>query len=192
MGGHLPDALPGELTGLAPERATEPERTKPPVHIRSVLVPVLVATLAFWLVSATSVYVLTRGAREPFTRTIEIPAGTVDQIARGENPLAIPASWDFFVGDRIIMQNDDWVSHQIGPWSAPSGETIAVSLTEVRGGSLFCSIHPDGQIVLEVRPHGFDWELTILPTLILGPTVGVLYVGIRRLLWALDDEEVAR
>ncbi len=135
MGGHLPDALPGELTGLVPEDPTDADRSdrsrrsKPPIRVRSVLVPVLVATLAFWLISAASVYVLTRGAREPFTRTIEIPAGTVDMIAQGENPLAIPPSWDFYVGDRIVMENNDWVSHQIGcfPFSPRSARCRSTS-----------------------------------------------------------------
>lgn len=151
----------------------------------------LAASAAVWVLSAAGVWVLTGGARAPATRTIEIPDGTYLAVARGENPLDLPPSWDFVAGDTLLLVNHDRVSHQVGPWFAPAGATVEVRLSEARSASVFCTVHPASEISLEVRPSGFDWRLTLLPVAVLGPALGLLSLLLRGLWRVLDPTDAA-
>jgi len=46
---------------------------------------------------------------------------------------------------------------------------------------------PAGEISIDVQPRGYDWRLTMFPTLLLGPALGLIIVGIRRVMRAIDD-----
>lgn len=131
--------------------------------------------------------IYTAGAREATTHELVIPAGTGDEIARGGNPLELHSTWSYYTGDVLMIDNQDTVSHQIGPWSIAPGSVFAVELQPEVGGSFACSLLPAGQISLDVQPRGYDWRLTMFPTLLLGPALGLVVVGVRRVMKAADD-----
>lgn len=150
---------------------------------------VAAATLGMWALSALALAIYTRGARAPELHVLEIPAGTSEAIAAGENPLEIPASWSFLADDTLRLVNHDAVDHWIGVFQVPALETVEYRLGTSVGGSLFCTIHPSQAIEITVEARDFDWRPTVLPTLVLGPTVGLILVGVGRVLHHLDDPD---
>ena len=50
--------------------------------------------------------------------------------------------------------------------------------------------HPTGEISLDVQPRAYDLRQTLFPTtLLLGPALGLIMVGIRRVMRAVDDSD---
>jgi hypothetical protein len=145
----------------------------------------LVVTV-MWIVSAVSMWVYTSGDRAPEDFTLAIPDGTAAAIARGENPLEIPSTWRFKSGDVLTLQNDDGVGHWLGAYYVPSHETATHVLRPSVSGVFACSLHPAGEIVVDVGLRGFDWRMTLIPTLLVGPILGLAAVWIRRTLRVME------
>jgi hypothetical protein len=141
------------------------------------------------MLSSIGLLIYTADARGTTTHELVIPSGTGDQIVSGGNPLELPAQWSYYAGDQLVVDNRDTVSHQIGRWFVPSGAVIAIVLQPDYGGSLNCSLHPTGEISLDVQPRGFDLQMTLFPTLLLGPALGLIILGTRRVMRALDDSD---
>ena len=152
-----------------------------------VLKSVVVATVVMWGICAVALLIYTRGARAPETHNLTIPEGTGVLIAGGENPLEIPSTWSFLSGDTLQLINRDDVDHWIGPYLVPALDERSYVLQPSLGGSLFCSLHPDGEIRIEVDVRDFDARLTLLPTLLLGPAVGLIMAGVLRVMRLLDE-----
>ncbi|MCP3854847.1 MAG: hypothetical protein GY745_12710 [Actinomycetia bacterium] len=51
----------------------------------------------------------------------------------------------------------------------------------------FCSISPAGRLSINVEPRLTDLALTVLPTLMLGPALGVAALGVRRVFVTLEE-----
>lgn len=143
-----------------------------------------------WVITATSMLIWTAGAPAVQTHRLVIPAGTSSDVESGRNPLAIPSTWAFFEGDTLILDNRDRVAHQVGGWLVGPGSVTSVILESSIGGSLFCTLHPSGAINLNVQMRGFDWRLSLVPTLMAGLPLGLAApLGIR--VWrALDDSDL--
>ena len=147
------------------------------------------ASVAVWALCALALLIYTNGARAPQTHTLVIPDGTQARIASGENPLEIPATWSFLADDTLRLVNDDRVGHWLGSYFVPALTTQDYRLQRGLGGSLFCSLHPDGEITIDVEVRDFDWMATIVPTLALGPALGVIWVGVGRVVRLLDEPD---
>lgn len=147
------------------------------------------ATAGMWALSAIAMLIYTHGARAPELHVLEIPAGTGQRIAAGEDPLAIPSSWSFMADDTLRLVNHDDVDHWIGSLRAPALATAEHQLRPDLGGSLFCSIHPSRAIEIRVETRDFDWLLTVIPAAALGPAVGLVVVGVGWALRHLDEPE---
>jgi hypothetical protein len=107
-------------------------------------------------------------ARPPQEVTLVVPAGTAEQVARGEQPPAIPENMSFVVGDTLIIKNEDSVDHKLGQLWIPANTSAQLSLSEEESFAFECSFQPDNYFGLDVNP-----PLTI------GTRIyGVLYVGI--------------
>ncbi|MEZ5261580.1 MAG: hypothetical protein R2755_07360 [Acidimicrobiales bacterium] len=83
---------------------------------------------------------------------VVIPAGTGLRMDAGEQVDLLPAALQFHVGDVLRIVNDDDRTHVVGPFSVLPGETLTqrFSAPGVYQGS--CTVHPDGQVELEVLP----------------------------------------
>ncbi|MFQ5967693.1 MAG: hypothetical protein ACE5MI_08790 [Acidimicrobiia bacterium] len=149
------------------------------------IVAVVVALM--WAVSAAALLIYTRGTRDATTHELVIPPGTQERIAAGENALALPPTWSFYADDELVLLNQDLVPHRIGPWVVGPNSTLSIILQPRLGGPFLCSLHPAGEIALDIQPRTFNWRLTAAPTLLLGLPLGLLAVAGRRAMRLLDD-----
>lgn len=90
-------------------------------------------------------------ARPPQRITLTIPAGTAGQVARGEQPPALPGNMIFVVGDVLIVENEDVVDHQLGPLWIPAGASAQLELTIEENLAYECSFQTSKYIGLDVR-----------------------------------------
>jgi hypothetical protein len=143
-------------------------------------------TLLIWGIAAGSVLLFARGARAPTTRELVIPPGTAERVSDGANPLDIPPNLAFVAGDVLVVRNDDDVGHRVGSYLLAPGSTTRIGLEPASSGSFLCTIHPSGTLSIEVQPRGLDLGLTLIPTLALGPPLGLVVVLVRRVVGRLE------
>jgi len=144
------------------------------------------STVLIWSITALAVMLFARGARAPVTRELVIPRGTATGVGEGENPLDIPPTLSFVAGDVLVLRNEDDVAHRVGPYVVPPGGSTRIALSPAGSGSFLCTIHPSGRLLLDVQPRGLDLRLTLVPTLLLGPALGLVAALIWRVVRALD------
>ncbi len=118
------------------------------------LISLLIAFVFGFLVSEISFRILTKNTeRDVETFEINIPEGTSERIEKGFPIPSIPASMVFFEGDKIIVKNEDTISHQLGPIWVPAGSTGTLTLENPQTYSLSCTFQPSKVMGLEVRPR---------------------------------------
>lgn len=83
--------------------------------------------------------------RAPQEITLTIPAGTAQQVARGQQPPSIPKNMTFVVGDMLVVENQDTVVHKLGPLLIPAQSRAQLSLDQEENVAYECSFQP-GQI----------------------------------------------
>lgn len=140
-------------------------------------------------ITAVALFIYTRGSRGPEEFTLEIPEGASLLIAAGENPLDIPKQWTFLADDTLTLINHDRVDHWFGTYLAPANHTFTYELQPAYAGTVFCSLHPTGSIVIDVDVRDFDWRLLLAPTLIFGPAIGLVVFGVSFVMGALGEED---
>ena len=107
------------------------------------LIAVLVSEVPFLFLQET--------ARAPRDITLTIPAGTAQQVARGEQPPSIPANMTFVVGDKLVVNNQDAVDHKLGPLWIPASSTAELSLDQEESLAFECTFQPGNYFGLDVR-----------------------------------------
>lgn len=107
------------------------------------LIGVIVSEIPFLFLQET--------ARPPQEIVLTIPAGTAEQIARGEEQLAIPKNMTFVVGDRLVVKNEDAVDHKLGPLWIPANSSAQLSLDQEENLAYECSFQPGKYFGLDVR-----------------------------------------
>ena len=80
-----------------------------------------------------------------------IPEGTGKQLDRGEPVEILPGTLEVRVGEVIRIVNDDDRGHLVGPFFVGAHETLTQRFTSPGEFIGACSVHPSGQLVLEVR-----------------------------------------
>lgn len=155
---------------------------------------IIIAASAFLVFALSSIALLiyTEGSRDPTVHTVEIPPGSAELIAQGENPLDIPPSWTFYADDTLVLDNHDSVTHTLGNWVVPPNTIAAFDLQPAYGGFFTCSLHPSGAITLTVQPRDYDFALIALPTFGFGLALGIVIViglNVMRALDKGDDDE---
>ncbi len=89
--------------------------------------------------------------RPPRAITLTIPAGTADLVARGQQPPSIPKDMVFVVGDRLVVRNDDSVTHKLGPLFIPANSSVQLALNQEETVAYECSFQPGKYFGLEVN-----------------------------------------
>lgn len=112
----------------------------------AVIVVAFVAAMALLglLVSALG------GGDDAETYVIEIPAGTADRQAAGEDLELIPAELELHVGDTLRIVNKDDSYQTLGPYEVAPYQTLVQRFTqpgEIQGS---CSLHPSGQVKIVI------------------------------------------
>jgi hypothetical protein len=150
---------------------------------------VALTTLVFWGIAAVALLMYTAGSREPTVHTLVIPVGTEAAIAAGENPLELPSTWSYYAEDRLVIHNEDGVTHWVGPWLVPANSSYEIEFHPVMAGAFVCSLHPAGEVAIDVQLRGFDFRQTLFPGLVFGPLLGLILVGTRKVIRLVDDDE---
>jgi plastocyanin len=65
----------------------------------------------------------------PTTIEVVVPEGTAARIAAGEEVDLLPAGLELRVGDTLEVRNLDEVTHEIGPYTVSSGQTLRQTFT---------------------------------------------------------------
>lgn len=145
---------------------------------------VLASTLAMWIVCAVALYIYAGEGRDPRRYDLVINPGTDELVAAGQNPLALPSHWNLRSGDVLVLDNREDSQQTFGAWSVAAGEVQEVVLRPFTG-IVQCTLHPEGELVLDVAPASTDWKLALIATLGFGPTLGLGALGVARLTGAL-------
>ena len=117
------------------------------------------APLVFWLTgvlalvslgAAIAVHVAPRAAASQ-TISISVPEGTQAQMDAGEEIVLFPRRLEVGVGDRIVIENDDASSHQVGPYLVGPGQRIVQTFSATGIIEGVCTLHPSGEVTIVVR-----------------------------------------
>jgi hypothetical protein len=119
--------------------------------IRRILLSILLGLLIGVMVSEVPFLFLRETARAPREIVLTIPAGTSDQIARGEQPPSIPENMTFVVGDTLVVKNEDIADHKLGPLWIPANSSAQLSLEQEENLAYECSFQPGKYFGLDVR-----------------------------------------
>ena len=90
-------------------------------------------------------------ARSPQEIVLTIPAGTAEQVARGEQPPSIPNNMTFVVGDVLTVKNQDVVDHKLGQLWIPAKTSASLSLDQEESLAFECSFQPTKYFGLDVK-----------------------------------------
>jgi hypothetical protein len=119
--------------------------------IKRILFSILLGLLIGALISEVPFLFLQETARAPREITLTIPAGTAEQIARGEQPPSIPENMTFVVGDRLVVKNEDSVDHKLGPLWIPANSSAQLALDQEESLAYECTFQPGQYFGLDVR-----------------------------------------
>ncbi len=105
-----------------------------------------------FLISEGSFYILNQG-KPPENQDfiLVIPKGTADRIEKGLTVPSISENMVFYEGDRIIVKNEDDVSHQLGPVWVPAGSSGTLDLGQQQKYTVSCSFQPNKSLGLDIR-----------------------------------------
>jgi hypothetical protein len=79
-----------------------------------------------------------------------IPVGAGEALDRGEPLEILPAELEVKVGEVIVIVNEDDRGHLVGPFFVGGGETLRQKFSSPGTFIGECTVHPSGQITLEV------------------------------------------
>jgi hypothetical protein len=142
----------------------------PPIQIalKRILISLLVGLLLGVAIGEIPFIFLRETARPPQEIVLTIPAGTAEQVARGEQPPSIPENMIFVVGDTLVVENGDTVDHKLGPLWIPANSSARLSLDEKENLAFECTFQPGNYLGLDVRePLTFSTRL-----------YGILFAGL--------------
>ena len=119
--------------------------------VKRILISLLVGIAVGAALSEIGFYFLRDTARAPQEIVLTIPAGTAEQVARGEQPPTLPENMVFVVGDVLVVKNEDSADHSLGPMWIPSGASAQLELGTEENLAFECSFQPSKYIGLDVR-----------------------------------------
>jgi plastocyanin len=112
--------------------------------------PILVGALIAAPAIGLLVFALLAGLRTE-TIVIEVPAGTAERIAAGEDVELLPRVLEVSVGDRLEIRNQDTVAHDVGPYAVEAGQTLQQSFSSPGTLEGTCTLHDSGEFTIVVR-----------------------------------------
>ena len=143
--------------------------------MKRILVSMLIGITLGILISELSFLFLQETARPPQDVMLTIPAGTAEQVARGEQPPSIPQDMVFVVGDTLVVVNEDSVDHKLGQLWIPANSSARLSLNEEQNMAFECSFQPGSYFGLDVR-QSLTIGTRIYGGLYAGVPLGILIV----------------
>jgi len=138
------------------------------IIIKRILISLLVGLLLGVAIGEIPFLFLRETARPPQEIVLTIPAGTAEQVSRGEKQPSIPENMIFVVGDILIVNNQDSVDHRLGPLWIPANSSAQLSMDQEESLAFECTFQPGSYFGLDVRQ-----PLTLSTRL-----YGILYAGL--------------
>jgi hypothetical protein len=125
----------------------------PPAKImaKRLLISLLAGLLLGAAVGEIPFLFLRETARPPQEIVLTIPAGTAEQVSRGEQPPSIPSNMIFVVGDTLVVNNQDIVDHKLGPLWIPANASAQLSLNQEESFAYECTFQTGSYFGLDVR-----------------------------------------
>ncbi len=131
-----------------------------PVILKRILISLVIGLVLGVVLNESTFYFLRETARAPQTIELVIPAGTAEQIAKGQQPPSLPASMDFVIGDKLVVINHDSKDHQLGPMWIPAGASASLTLDTEQSYAYECSFQTSKYFGLDVHePLTWDTRL---------------------------------
>jgi len=135
--------------------------------IKRIVISVLLGVTLAAVTTEIAYQLLKRENREPQQIELVIPAGTVQNVAKGQVSPSLPEDMTFVVGDTLVVINQDEVDHQLGPLWIPSGTSASLTLDTEQNYILQCSFQP-------TKVFGID----VLQPVTIGTRItGILFAG---------------
>jgi hypothetical protein len=150
---------------------------------KTLLISSAIGLLTGILIGEVPFLFLHETARAPREITLTIPAGTAEQVARGEQPPSIPVNMIFVVGDRLVVRNEDSVDHKLGPLWIPANSSAQLALDQEENLAYECSFQPRKYLGLDVREplttgtRVLGILFTAIPMAVLFALYGLFIVG---------------
>ena len=124
----------------------QPEERIPPGtdgewSIQSWRRPVVVGAAVTIVVAIGIVLAVMWSSAQPRTHSFTIPDGTQTRIDRGEYMDLFPETLRARVGDTLVIENQDVVAHQFGPYVVRSGERLNAKLSQAGTFPGPCSVN---------------------------------------------------
>lgn len=138
------------------------------IIIKRILISLLVGLLLGVAIGEIPFLFLRETARPPQEIVLTIPAGTAEQVSRGEKQPSIPENMIFVVGDTLVVNNQDSVDHRLGPLWIPANSSAQLSMDQEESLAFECTFQPGSYFGLDVRQ-----PLTLSTRL-----YGILYAGL--------------
>ncbi len=136
--------------------------------IKRILLAIVLGLVLAVLITEVPFLFLRETARAPREIVLTIPAGTAEQVRRGDQPPSIPENMTFVVGDTLVVRNEDSVNHRLGPLWIPANSSAQLSLDQEESLAYECTFQPGNYFGLDVR------EPLTLSTRI----YGILYIAL--------------
>lgn len=121
------------------------------IIVKRILISLLIGLLAGLAISEITFFFLRETARPPQEVVLTIPAGTAEQVSRGEQPPSIPSNMIFVVGDTLVVNNQDVVDHKLGPLWIPPKSSAQLSLDQKGNFAYECTFQAGSYLGLDVR-----------------------------------------
>jgi len=121
------------------------------IIIKRFVISLLIGIGLGFVLSELAFYFQHDTARPPQDVVLTIPAGTAAEVARGEQPPAIPKDMIFVVGDTLVVVNKDNVNHKLGQLWIPANSSARLALDAEGNIAYECSFQPDNIFGLDVR-----------------------------------------
>jgi len=135
--------------------------------IKRIVISVLLGVTLAAVTTEIAYQLLKRENREPQQIELVIPAGTAQNVAKGQVSPSLPEDMTFVVGDTLVVINQDEVDHQLGPLWIPSGTSASLTLDTEQNYILQCSFQP-------TKVFGID----VLQPVTIGTRItGILFAG---------------
>jgi hypothetical protein len=117
-----------------------------------VIVSMLVGILIMALFTEVSFRFISRSNdRAPETITLTIPAGTAAKVAAGQKPPSIPEDMVFVVGDTLVVENEDYADHQLGPLFIPASSSATMVMDKIENYAYACTFTASKYFGLDVK-----------------------------------------
>ena len=119
--------------------------------VKRIVFSLLIGLLAGALISEIPFLFLQETARPAQEILLAIPAGTAEQIARGEQPPSIPENMAFVVGDVLVVENQDSIDHKLGPLWIPANSSARLPLNREESLAFECTFQSDNYFGIDVH-----------------------------------------